>query len=72
ALQPFTDLSALPVWAAPKVAAAADNALVVNHPAPDQLKPAQVATRAEIVAMIHQALVQQGKLPPVESEYTVP
>jgi hypothetical protein len=72
ALEPFIDLNTLPVWAAPKVAAATENALVVNHPARDQLKPAQAATRAEIVAMIHQALVQQGKLPPVESEYTVP
>ncbi|MBE9138430.1 S-layer homology domain-containing protein [Nodosilinea sp. LEGE 07088] len=71
-LQSFTDLGALPGWAAPKVAAATENALVVNYPTRDQLKPAQAATRAEIVAMIHQALVQQGKLPPVQSAYTVP
>ncbi|MBD2113440.1 MULTISPECIES: S-layer homology domain-containing protein [Cyanophyceae] len=71
-LQAFVDLSPLPPWARPKVAAAAENALVVNHPNRDQLKPAQAATRAEVVAMIHQALVQQGKLPAVESEYAVP
>ncbi|MBD1917755.1 MULTISPECIES: S-layer homology domain-containing protein [Cyanophyceae] len=71
-LQAFVDLNSLPDWARPKVAAAADNALVVNYPNRDQLKPAQAATRAEIVAMIHQALVQQGELPRVESEYTVP
>lgn len=71
-LQAFVDLGPLPSWARPKVAAAAENALVVNYPNRDQLKPAQAATRAEIVAMIHQALVQRGELPAVESEYTVP
>lgn len=71
-LQAFIDSGSLPTWARPKVAAAAENALVVNYPNRDQLKPAQAATRAEIVAMIHQALVQQGELPAVESEYTVP
>ena len=71
-LQAFIDSGAVPAWARAKVAAAAENALVVNYPNRDQLKPAQAATRAEIVAMIHQALVQQGELPTVESEYTVP
>lgn len=71
-LQAFVDLGSLPTWARPKVAAATENALVVNYPNRDQLKPTQAATRAEIVAMIHQALVQQGKLPAVESPYEVP
>ncbi|PZV09277.1 MAG: hypothetical protein DCF32_02850 [Leptolyngbya sp.] len=71
-LQAFVDTNPLPTWARPKVAAAAENSLVVNYPNRDQLKPAQAATRAEIVAMIHQALVQQGELPSVESEYAVP
>lgn len=71
-LQAFVDFSALPDWARPGVAAAFENNLIVNYPARDQIKPAQHATRAEIVAMLHQALVAQGKLPAVESEYTVP
>ncbi|PSR17772.1 hypothetical protein C8255_10930, partial [filamentous cyanobacterium CCP3] len=71
-LQSFVDFSALPDWATPKAAAAAANNLIVNYPARDQIKPAQAATRAEIVAMLHQALVEQGELPAVESEYTVP
>ncbi|WOD40751.1 S-layer homology domain-containing protein [Nodosilinea sp. E11] len=71
-LQAFIDSDPLPDWARPKVASATDNALVVNYPARDQLKPTQAATRAEIVAMVHQALVQRGALPAVESEYTVP
>ncbi|MGB3309129.1 MAG: S-layer homology domain-containing protein [Nodosilinea sp.] len=71
-LQSFVDFSALPDWATAKVAAAAENNLIVNYPARDQIKPSQDATRAEIVAMIHQALVERGELPAVESEYTVP
>ncbi|MFQ4138664.1 S-layer homology domain-containing protein [Nodosilinea sp. PGN35] len=71
-LQAFIDINPLPAWARPKVAAAAENALVVNYPNRDQLRPAQAATRAEIVAMIHQALVSRGELPAVESEYAVP
>lgn len=71
-LQSFVDFSALPDWATPQVAAATENDIIVNYPARDQIKPAQYATRAEIVAMLHQALVKQGKLPAVQSEYTVP
>ena len=71
-LQAFVDANPIPDWAKPKVAAAVENDLVVNYPARDQIKPAQAATRAEIVAMLHQALVQLGELPPVESQYTVP
>jgi hypothetical protein len=71
-LEAFVDASPMPDWAKPKVAAAVETDLVVNYPARDQLKPAQAATRAEIVAMVHQALVQLGQLPAVESEYAVP
>lgn len=71
-LQAFVDLDPLPDWARSHVAAATEGGLVVNHPNPDQLQPTQSATRAEIVAMIHQALVAQGELPAVESEYAVP
>ncbi|MGG6238965.1 S-layer homology domain-containing protein [Nodosilinea sp. AN01ver1] len=71
-LQSFVDAGPLPEWARAKVAAATENGLVVNYPRRDQLKPAQAATRAEIVAMIHQALVERGELPAVNSEYAVP
>jgi hypothetical protein len=70
-LQSLGDLSALPDWAKGQVAAAAQRRLVVNYPEPQQLKPAETATRAEIVAMIHQALVAEGTLDPIQSEYIV-
>jgi len=68
-LQNLGDLSALPDWARGQVAAAAQQRLVVNYPEPQQLKPTETATRAEIVAMMHQALVAEGKLDPIQSEY---
>lgn len=71
-LQAFVDASGLPDWSRGQVAAAAENGLIVNYPALDQLQPNQPATRAEIAALLHQALVLQGKLPAVQSEYTVP
>ena len=71
-LQAFVDAEAMPEWARNPVAAAAENALIVNYPNRDQLRPTATATRAEIVAMIHQALVNQGELPPVASDYAVP
>jgi len=70
-LQGLGDLQDLPNWAKPKVAASAQNGLVVNHPDPNQLRPSQTATRAEIVTMMHQALVQEGRLENIESEFVV-
>ena len=70
-LAQYRDQNRIPDWAAPKIAAATDESLVVNHPEPDSLNPDQAATRAETAAMIYQALVQQGRLEPVSSEYIV-
>ncbi|NJL48884.1 MAG: S-layer homology domain-containing protein [Leptolyngbyaceae cyanobacterium SM2_5_2] len=71
-LQSFVDSGNMPAWSRSKVAATAEQGLIVNHPSRDQLRPNQAATRAEIVAFLHQALVSQGKLPPVNSEFAVP
>jgi hypothetical protein len=72
-LQQFGDRSKLPDWAKQQVAAATEAGLVVNPPGVDKgsLAPERPATRAEVVAMIHQALVKTGKLKPIESEYIV-
>ncbi len=70
-LQGLGDLQGLPDWARGKVAAAAEQRLIVNHPEPGQLKPIETATRAEIVAMMHQSLVAEGRLDPIQSEYIV-
>lgn len=71
-LQAFPDANALPEWSLPLVAATAENGLMVNYPNRDQLRPTATATRAEVMAMIHQVLVDQGELSPVDSNYAVP
>ncbi|MGF1513265.1 MAG: S-layer homology domain-containing protein [Elainellaceae cyanobacterium] len=70
-LSTYTDQDQILEWAVPQIAAATQNELAVNHPNPEALNPQQPATRAETAAMIHQALVQQGRLEPIDSEYIV-
>ncbi|MBD2258845.1 S-layer homology domain-containing protein [Pseudanabaena sp. FACHB-2040] len=71
-LSRFPDSGELPDWARGKVAAAAAEGLVVNHPDPNLLRPEQPATRAEIVAMLYQALVERGDVERIDSPYVVP
>ena len=72
-LQQFDDSSKIPNWAKQQVAAATEAGLVVNPPdvPSGSLDPERSATRAEVAAMIHQALVNTGKLEPLDSEYLV-
>ncbi|MGB3616464.1 MAG: S-layer homology domain-containing protein, partial [Elainellaceae cyanobacterium] len=70
-LSTYSDQGQIPEWAAPKIAAATAGNLVVSHPNPSSLNPSQPATRAETAAMIYQALVRQGKLESVSSDYIV-
>ena len=72
-LQQFEDSDGVPSWARQQVAAAIENGLLVNRPefAGNSLMPETPATRAEVTAMIHQALVQTGTLDPLQSEYIV-
>ena len=72
-LQQFGDASDMPDWAKQQVAAAAESGLIVNNPdvPSGSLDPNKSATRGEVAAMIHQALVKTGKLEPIESEYIV-
>lgn len=68
----FQDTQEIPDWARAQVAASAAEGIIVNHPEPQQLKPQQPATRAEIIAIIHEALVAQGRVEPVETPYSIP
>ncbi len=71
ALQKLKGSENLPDWAKEQVAAAYETNLIVNRPSfgEDSLMPNKSATRGEVAAMLHQALVQQGKLKPLESKY---
>ena len=71
--QQFGDSDGVPSWARQQVAAAIENGLLVNRPefASNSLMPETPATRAEVAAMIHQALVQTDEIQPLESEYII-
>jgi len=71
-LNPLQGAQNLPGWARPQVAAAAAEGIIVNHPDPQQLEPQQPATRAELIAIIHEALVTQGRLEPIDTPFAVP
>ncbi len=71
ALSRYTDANAIPQWANEKIAAATDSSLVVNYPDTAQLKPNEPTTRAELSALIYQALVREGVVEPVDSQYVV-
>ncbi|MBW4515181.1 MAG: S-layer homology domain-containing protein [Timaviella obliquedivisa GSE-PSE-MK23-08B] len=67
----FQDRAQIPEWAVPAAGTAAESNIVVNYPALDQLKPDQPTTRAEVAALIYQALVASGKAESISSEYIV-
>lgn len=69
-LSVYKDAKNIPAYATSKIAAATVNGLVVN-PNPQILAPNKAATRAEVAAMIHQALVKRGKLQGISSQNIV-
>lgn len=68
----YQDQEQIPKWAREKVASATQSGLVVNYPNRELLQPNQPATRAEVAAMIHQALVLSGQAPEYSSPYIIP
>ncbi|MEG4231261.1 S-layer homology domain-containing protein [Microcoleus sp. Pol11C3] len=70
-LQVYTDSAKVPKWAVNKVAAATEAGIVVNHPKRTLLQPNRTATRAEVAAMIYQAMAKKGQVPAKSSEYVV-
>ena len=70
-LQVYTDRKKVPKWAIDKVAAATEAGIIVNHPKRQLLRPNATATRAEVAAMIYQAMAKEGKVPAKSSQYIV-
>ncbi|MBE9124668.1 MULTISPECIES: S-layer homology domain-containing protein [unclassified Coleofasciculus] len=70
-LQAYQDAEQIPNYATQKVAAATDAGIVINYPNAQSLNPNQDATRAEVAALIYQALVEAGKAEAIPSEYRV-
>jgi S-layer homology domain len=67
----FQDRDQIPKWAIPAAGTATESNIVVNYPALDQLNPNQPTTRAEMAALIYQALVASGKAESIPSEHIV-
>lgn len=70
-LQIYSDAEQIPNYAKDKITAATKAGLVVNYPQPKLLRPNQDANRAEISALIYQALVKAGKAKPIQSQYII-
>ncbi|MBD2261038.1 S-layer homology domain-containing protein [Pseudanabaena sp. FACHB-2040] len=64
-LSAYKDADAIPEYARPGITAARAANIVVNYPALDQLVPNRPATRAEVAAFVHRALVNDGRAQPV-------
>ena len=64
-LNVYRDASTIPASALDSVAAATQNGIVVNYPNVNSLNPDKTATRADVAAFIHQALVNEGVLAPL-------
>ena len=67
----YTDAASISNFAKVPIAAATTQNLVVNYPQLDNLNPTRNTTRAEAAAFIYQALVSQGKIKPINSDYIV-
>jgi hypothetical protein len=61
----YRDAAQIPKYAVDAVAKTTAAGIVVNYPDPRVLNPNQAATRGEVSALIHQALVFQGKINPL-------
>lgn len=68
-LNAFDDRGEIPEWAAAAIAAATEQQLIVNYPNVRELNPERNATRAEIAAIAHQALVSSGRVAAISSPY---
>ena len=67
----YTDASQIPSYAVSPVAAATSRQLVINYPTVKELAPKRQATRADIAAFVYQALVNAGRVQPINSPYLV-
>jgi len=70
-LKTYSDGDTVPSYAKGAIASATQLALVFNHPIVTELRPNRTATRAEVSAMVYQALVIDQRMPPVPSRYQV-
>jgi parallel beta-helix repeat protein len=71
ALNKYDDNSAIPDYAKDEVTTATKKQIVVNYPQLKKLNPTKNATRAEVAAIVYQALVDAKKVSAINSDYIV-
>jgi parallel beta-helix repeat protein len=71
ALNKYDDSSAIPDYAKDEVTTATKKQIVVNYPQLKKLNPTKNATRAEVAAIVYQALVDAKKVSAINSDYIV-
>ncbi|MEH1940605.1 MAG: DUF1565 domain-containing protein [Nostoc sp.] len=69
ALEVYSDRHTIPDYARTAVATATQQGIIVNYPDPKVLAPSRSATRAEVAAMVYQALVAIGRTSAIKSVY---
>ncbi|MBD2202120.1 S-layer homology domain-containing protein [Calothrix sp. FACHB-1219] len=67
----YSDRNTIPEYARQAVATATQQQIVVNYPNSQQLVPVREATRAEVAAMVYQALVAIQRTKAINSPYIV-
>lgn len=67
----YTDNNNIPEYARKAVVTATQQKITVNYPDPKQLAPTREATRAEVAAMVYQALVAIQRAPSINSPYII-
>lgn len=70
-LSTYSDRDAIPDYAKDEVNTATKKKMVVSYPKTEQLNPTKDATRAEVAAMVYQALVDGNQVSAVDSDYIV-
>jgi hypothetical protein len=70
-LKRYHDRQRIPTWGHRGVVAATEAGLVINYPDQHSLRPMDLASRAEVIAMLHRALVYMGNVEDIPSPYTV-
>ncbi len=68
-LEVYSDRHTIPDYARKAVATATQQKIIVNYPDPKLLAPSRSATRAEVAAMVYQALVAIGRTSAIKSVY---
>ncbi|AFZ20347.1 S-layer homology domain-containing protein [Allocoleopsis franciscana] len=71
ALTVYDDRTKIPDYAKDEVTTATKKKIVVNYPQTKQLDPTKEATRAEVAAIVYQALVDAKKVSAINSPYVV-